>query len=75
MRDYEKIIQEKIIDCRRIAMLCLFLSAFLYTGTMMPEYADVDWKLAILSGASLAFLLLTFFFYWRTSKLKDRLDK
>lgn len=75
MEDYQKIILEKIIDCRRIGMLCLFLSAFLYVGTLLPEYADVDWKLAILSGSSLAFLLLTFFFYWRTSKLKDKLDK
>lgn len=75
MKDYQKIIHEKIIDCRRIGMLCLFLSAFLYTGTMMPQYAETGWKLSILSGSSLAFLLLTFFFYWRMSKLKDKLDQ
>lgn len=73
MEEQQKIIFEKIIDCRRIGMLCLFLSTFLYTGTLIPKFGEFQWKLEILSVSSFIFLVLSFFFYWRSSKLKEKL--
>ncbi|MCO7126369.1 YrhC family protein [Sporolactobacillus shoreicorticis] len=73
MEEQQKMIQDKMIDCRRIGMLCLFLSTFLYSGTLIPSYGNVEWKLEILSGSSLLFLVFSFFFYWRSSKLKEKL--
>lgn len=75
MKEYEKKIMKKIVDCRRTGFLCLFLGAFLYAGTLIPKFEDQQWKIGILSVSSLLFVLLSFFFYWRTSKLRDKLER
>jgi hypothetical protein len=73
MEEQQKMILDKIMDYRRIGMLCLFISTFLYSGTLIPKYAEVQWKLGILSVSSFIFLIFSFFLYWRTSKLKGKL--
>ncbi|MCQ2008479.1 MAG: YrhC family protein [Sporolactobacillus sp.] len=73
MEEQQKMIQDKMIDCRRIGMLCLFLSTFLYSGTLIPSYSEIEWKLELLAGSSFLFLVFSFFFYWRSSKLKEQL--
>lgn len=73
MEEQQKMILDKIIDYRRIGMLCLFISTFLYSGTLIPKYAEAQWKLGILSISSFIFLIFSFFLYWRTSKLKEKL--
>ncbi|WP_100488665.1 YrhC family protein [Sporolactobacillus pectinivorans] len=75
MKDYEKIILEKIKDCRRIGFLCLFLSTFLYAGTLIPKFEEEQWKFELLTVSSLLFILLASLFYWRTSKLREKLDQ
>ncbi|MCO7175648.1 YrhC family protein [Sporolactobacillus kofuensis] len=73
MEEQQKMILDKIMDCQRIGMLCLFLSTFLYAGTLIPKYSEIQWKLEILSGSSLIFLIGACVFYWRSSTLRTKL--
>lgn len=75
MGDQEKKVMEQMTDCRRTGLLCLFVSAFLYAGTLIPGYSTVQWKLEVLAAASLVFLLSAVFFCWRMTKLKKRLNE
>ncbi|MCI1856603.1 MAG: hypothetical protein LKI94_08550 [Sporolactobacillus sp.] len=52
----EKEVVEKITDCRRIGLLCLFVAVFLYAGTLVPQPELAIWKLKLLKLISLLFL-------------------
>lgn len=73
MNDQQRVIADKLLDCRRTGFLCLYLSAFLYVGTLLPKFSDVPEKQVMLSLFSLMFLLVSLVFYWRTAKLREKL--
>ncbi|QAA22863.1 hypothetical protein C0674_09640 [Sporolactobacillus terrae] len=74
VEEEQKTILNKIVDYKRVGMLCLFLSAFLYVGTFIPPYHAIEWKLEVLSGVSLLFLISSFICCWRSTKLKEKLQ-
>jgi hypothetical protein len=71
MGDQGKHLDERIADCRRTGMLCLFISLFMYIGTVIPDMLVEPWKIEVLMITSFSFLLASVFFYWRTTKLKE----
>ncbi|CAM3102144.1 YrhC family protein [Sporolactobacillus spathodeae] len=71
MTEQQRKIAATIIDCRRTGLFCLYLSAFLYVGSLLPKFAAFPEKVAVLSGSSFGFTLLAIFFYWRISRLKE----
>ncbi|MCL1630450.1 YrhC family protein [Sporolactobacillus sp. CPB3-1] len=73
MEEEQKMIMEKITDCRRFGMMCLSLSTFLYMGMLIPGYGDVEWKAGLLACSSFLFLILSFVFYRRSAKLNEKI--
>ncbi|MFT8318320.1 MAG: YrhC family protein [Sporolactobacillus sp.] len=74
MNDQQKVIADKLSDCRRTGFLCLYLGAFLQVGTLLPKFSDLPEKQMMLSLSSLLFLLMSLFFYWRTAKLREKME-
>jgi hypothetical protein len=73
MSDQEKIIRDKIMDNRRFGFLALFLSTFLFIGSLLPTFEMEPWKSHLLFFSSLAFIVLSFLFQYRVRKLMEKL--
>ncbi|MFT8362059.1 MAG: YrhC family protein [Sporolactobacillus sp.] len=73
MGEEQKRLVEKIQDYRRIGFLNLYISAFLYAGSMIPKFAIFPEKVLLLTYASFAFSSLAVLCYWRMSSLNQKL--
>lgn len=75
MKDYEKKILGSIADCKTTGLICLSLSAFLYIGSLLPQYINEPEDLLVLQISSFLFLTGSGLFYWRTNILRNKLHQ
>ncbi|WP_010630264.1 YrhC family protein [Sporolactobacillus vineae] len=74
MTEYEKKILDGIADCRRTGLICLSAGAFLYVGSLLPQYHEPA-DLLVLQISSFLFLISSGLFYWRTVILRQKLHQ
>ncbi|MFD2618228.1 YrhC family protein [Terrilactibacillus laevilacticus] len=65
----------KVLDYQRLSFIFTFLSAFLYSGTVIPFEGKTEGKVEILMVSSLVGIILALFTYWRMRVAKNKLNE
>ncbi|HWO95366.1 MAG TPA: YrhC family protein [Bacillus sp. (in: firmicutes)] len=70
-----KEIQTKISDYTRYIYILLAVSTFLYLGTIIGNGEKNPSQMLVMSGATTALLGLSFYFAYKTKKLRQKLQQ
>ncbi|TYR82333.1 hypothetical protein FZC66_01670 [Priestia megaterium] len=70
-----KKIQREIEDYRRFIYVLLAVSTFLYIGVLIGNGEKANAQLLVMSGTSILFIAMAFYFAYQTKKLKQQIQE
>ncbi|MFC7393262.1 YrhC family protein [Scopulibacillus cellulosilyticus] len=70
-----KNLKHKAIDYQRFSFIFMFLSVFLYIGTLIPFQGKTAAKSEILTFGCLGIMIIALLFFWRMKAAKKKLEQ
>jgi hypothetical protein len=68
-------LMKNVTDYKRFSFIFLFLSAFLYIGSLLPYDGKTTYNTSLVMLASFGLLLISVFFYWMMRRGQTRYNK
>ncbi|MDF2857278.1 MAG: putative rane protein [Neobacillus sp.] len=75
MKQHSKIIYDKMVDFKRLAVLLLAVGVFFYLGSIIPSETKTMMDLNIMVFSSISFLLVAIIFFIQSKKCQSKLNE
>lgn len=73
MKDQTKILNEKMVDFKRFAVVLLSVAVFFYLGVIIPAEIKSEMDINIMMIASMSFLAVSILFFIESKKCQLKL--